>query len=70
MQQPQQSPCAKTVNEVITCSAFELLVENILQTSEGSESQMRAEYLKRISLFLSLESAARERKICRYLQAE
>ena len=58
------------MNEVIVCSAFELLVEKILQTSQGSESQMTAEYLKHISLFLSLEPAAREGEICRYLQAE
>ena len=50
------------MNEVIACSAFELLVTKILQTSEGSESQMTAEYCKRILLFLSLESADQERK--------
>ena len=34
----QQTPSAKTMNKVIACSAFELLVKKILQTSEGSES--------------------------------
>ena len=70
VQQLQQTPNAKTVNEVIACPAFEHPVEKILQTSEDSESQMTVRYLKDGSLLFSLISAVRERNICRHLQAE
>ena len=43
------------MNEVIVCSACKMLVEKILNTSVGSESQLTAQCLKRVSLLLSLE---------------
>ena len=56
--------------EVMQLPQFELIVEQVLTFEEGSDGEMTVNYLKDVSLLLSLVPAVRECNIEQHLQAE
>ena len=69
LQQLSSAPSPEVMEDVMACTALELLFQQIVQVEDGKESCMTISYLKDVSL-LALVSAVRENDLSRHLQAE
>ena len=66
----KSDPSSQNLDEILHNPEFESLSEEILKTTEGTESEMTIAYLKDVSSMLALVSAVRDNNLELHLQAE
>ena len=66
----RSEPSPDKLREVLQLPQFEVIVEQILDFEKGSDGELTVNYLKDVSLLLSLVSAVRECNIEQHIQAE